>query len=88
MTFKVEWIDDHREPKCPPDPAYPNGKPINIAKPGEPSCQFEVPYPAKRCGVYIATCEQCGLTIGVTTAGRSDDPTRVTIPCGKARKMH
>lgn len=81
MTLRVEWIDKGREPKCQPDPAYPDGKPIDLTAGQEPSCQVELEHPAPRCGVYVIACDQCGRRIGVTTAGRPDDPSTVKIPC-------
>ncbi len=80
---RIEWIDGEREPKIAPDPAYPHGKDINTVPMGMPRCKVDLPYPAKRCGVYIVECEECGVRIGVTTAGRTDDPRSVAIPCKK-----
>lgn len=79
--FRVHWEDSGREPQCEPDPNWPNGKPTGFSIEGEPFCVADLPYPAKRCGVYIVHCTQCGLRVGVTTAGRPDDPTNVTMPC-------
>lgn len=80
MAFKIEWIDRGREPQCEPDPDYPDGKDVPAALPG-PACKTELPYPAKRCGVYIVECSICGVRAGITTAGRPDDPRSVTINC-------
>ena len=85
MTFKIEWIDKHREPTCPAMPEYPNGIDVTFAKPGQKSCKVDVPYPAKRCGMYVIECEECGLRVAATTAGRADDPRSVRIPCEKRR---
>jgi C4-type Zn-finger protein len=41
----------------------------------------ELPYPAKRCGIYLVVCERCGYSAAITTAGRPDDPRKVTLPC-------
>jgi hypothetical protein len=82
--FRIEWIDTGREPQCPPNPAYPDGKDIPSPRHGEPGFRFcvaQLPYPAKRCGVYIVKCLRCGFRIGVTTAGRVDDPKSVEIEC-------
>lgn len=79
--INVEWIDGEREPQCAPDPNYPNGKQLDISVPGEKACGVELPYPAKRCGVYIVKCSVCGMSVGITTAGRPDDPCRARIPC-------
>lgn len=81
-SFKVEWIDHWREPKCAPDPDYPNGKDLDGAKDlGVPTCKTDLPYPAKRCGLYYVECNICGCNAMITTAGRPDDPRSVLIPC-------
>lgn len=80
-NLSVYWIDHNRDPQCAPDPNYPNGKAIDISVPGSPSCAADLPYPARRCGVYVIECRQCGFKIGLTTAGRPDDPRSIRIPC-------
>lgn len=82
--FKVQWIDKGTEPKYVPDPAYPNGKDMDFSN-GKTSCIVNVPYPAKRCGMYVIECIECGLRVAATTAGRPDDPRSVRIPCEKRR---
>jgi hypothetical protein len=79
--MKIEWIDGEREPKVAPNPAYPNGKDMDMSEGAAKSCYTELPYPAKRCGVYVVECETCGLRVGVTTAGRPDDPRSLKIAC-------
>lgn len=81
MSFTIEWEDSGREPQCAADPNYPTGMDIDIARKSLPYCTCLLPYPAKRCGVYIVACQGCGYTVGVTTAGRSDDPKSLTINC-------
>ena len=81
--FQIEWIDHGREPRCPPNPKYPDG--IDIKADGVPAlvarCKADLPYPAKRCGAYIVQCRVCGIRVGFTTAGRPDDPRSVEIAC-------
>lgn len=79
--MKIEWIDSGREPQQSPDPAYPTGKDIDISDGAAKTCFTELPYPAKRCGVYRVQCEECGFVFGITTAGRLDDPRSVKVPC-------
>lgn len=79
--FKISWIDSGRDPTCDPDPQFPHGRVIVMAPPGERSCAINVPYPAPRCGSYLIVCERCGMSVGVTAAGRTDDPRRIIIPC-------
>lgn len=81
MSFKIQWIDRNREPQCPPNPAHPNGIDCDFTNGHEPSCASDLPYPAKRCGVFIVECETCGHRIAITTAGRPDDPRSVRFPC-------
>lgn len=81
QQFSVTWHDHHRAPQCQPDPAFPSGKAVNTAI-GAQVCTVQFPYPARRCGVYVAECRICGYKIGVTTAGRPDDPVSATFDCG------
>jgi hypothetical protein len=81
-SFKIEWIDRGREPKCVPNPAYPNGVDLDTAKMfGTPTCHTKLPYPAKRCGLYYVECNICGSNALITTAGRPDDPRSVDMLC-------
>lgn len=77
--FKIEWLDSGRAPKCKPDPNFPKGKDVVFG--GAADCKVDLPYPAKRCGTYIIECTHCGIRVGVTTAGRPDDPRSAKIPC-------
>lgn len=77
----IEWLDREREPKVAPNPAFPDGVDIPPQYPERPHCKVVLPYPAKRVGVYLITCHDCGLRVGVTTAGRRDDPRSATINC-------
>ena len=79
--FTIEWHDAGREPQCPPDPRYPDGIDIDGIAPGQDACKTDLPYPAKRCGAFIVTCAVCGIRVGITTAGRPDDPRSVRVPC-------
>jgi len=79
--MKVEFFDSGREPRCPPDPAYPEGKDIDASEGAALACSAAIPYPAPRCGVMIVECEKCGLRVGLTVAGRVDDPRSVKLPC-------
>lgn len=82
QQFKVDWIDGGREPSHPPDPNYPDGVDLSVvADPAKRSCKVELPYPAKRCGYYRVECRACGLKVGITTAGRPDDPRSATFHC-------
>jgi hypothetical protein len=82
--FKINWLDSEREPQCPPNPSFPDG--IDIRSPrsgleGFRFCKVALPYPAKRCGAYVIECTRCGFRVGVTTAGRADDPRSVELEC-------
>ena len=80
MALSVEWKDSGREPQCAPNPAYPVGIDVDLSE-GAESCSVALPYPAQRCGVYIVECDKCGKRVGVTTAGRPDDPRSVKVGC-------
>jgi hypothetical protein len=79
-NLRVKWLDHGREPQCAPNPDYPDGKDVDMSD-GRKCCETALPYPAKRCGIYIVRCERCGLTAGITTAGRPDDPRSVKMRC-------
>jgi hypothetical protein len=81
----IRWLDRGREPQCAPNPDYPKGKDIDASDGAAQTCYTELPYPAPRCGAYIVECEKCGIRVGITTAGRPDDPRSVKIAC---RKFH
>lgn len=81
VSFDIEWIDSKREPKNPPNPAYPIGIDLDLSQGAIVTCKSELPYPAKRIGYYIIKCNICGLTTMVTTAGRIDDPRSITLAC-------
>jgi hypothetical protein len=80
-NFKTYWIDRGREPQCKPNPKYPNGIDADISDGAAVTCTADLPYPARRCGIYIVECETCGMRFGVTTAGRPDDPRSVKLAC-------
>lgn len=81
--MKIEWIDHGREPQCTPNSDFPKGKDMDVSHGAEATCTQLLPYPAKRCGLYIVECEKCGLRVGITTAGRPDDPRSVKLACIK-----
>lgn len=81
--FKIEWLDYFREPRSAPDPDYPTGKDVDCSSEGIPNCVAALPYPAKRCGMYMIECTRCGLRVGCTTAGRPDDPRSIRISCNR-----
>lgn len=80
-ALKVEWVDGHREPQCPPRPEFPAGIDLDASFGAAVVCSTDLPYPAKRCGHYVVTCSICGQTIAITTAGRADDPRSLKIAC-------
>ena len=81
MTFRIRWHDNGREPRCAPDPVYPNGIDVDMSGRAEATCKVALDYPARRCGAYTIHCEDCGLFVVVTTAGRPDDPRSVKLGC-------
>ncbi len=68
--------------QCAPDADYPHGKALVVAD-HEPSCMVDIPYPAPECGLFLVTCNVCGLKIAITAAGRPDDPISVVLPCAE-----
>lgn len=81
VAHKVKWRDWKRDPQCAPNPAYPTGIDLDTSGGAERTCTVVLPYPAKRCGVYVIDCPVCGLRYGCTTAGRPDDPKSIKLAC-------
>lgn len=85
MTLSVKWLDRGRDPQCAPDPAYPDGKDVDVSDGAAVTCETALPYPAKRVGIFIVECPTCGYRAAITTAGRPDDPRSAKIPCQAQR---
>lgn len=79
-ALSVTWLSHNRPPRCASNPAYPNGMDVNIS-PDVDGCWVDLPFPAEGCGVWLIVCPICDHHVGVTAAGRPDDPRRVRIPC-------
>jgi hypothetical protein len=47
-NLQIRWLDRGREPKCPPNPLYPNGKPIDCTGGATRFCETALPCPARR----------------------------------------
>lgn len=78
---QIQWAWRSLEPaKCPPNENYPFGKAADISG-GKKSCEVDLTYPAPGVGTWIVACDECGMTVGITAAGRADDPTKVRFPC-------
>jgi hypothetical protein len=75
------WKDAGREPKCAPNPDYPNGIDLDVSDGADKTCVADLPYPAKRIGSYAVECQVCGATAACTTAGRVDDPKSIKLAC-------
>jgi hypothetical protein len=97
-SLRARWLDSGREPQCPPNPDFPNGKPVDCRggtpavwdqdKETIPSCAIDLTHPTPRCGLWYVACDLCGFSAVVTTAGRPDDPSLVIFPCKiEARKQ-
>lgn len=80
-NLAIKWLDSGREPKCAPDPRFPNGVEFDASNGAENSCQTSLPYPAQRCGYYLIECALCKNSVLISTAGRVDDPKHIKIPC-------
>ena len=81
--FKIFWHDSGKEPKCKPNPLYPNGIALDASNGAQKTCTVSLSYPAKRCGYYEIQCQTCGIKTACTTAGRIDDPISMKIACKK-----
>lgn len=83
MTIDVRFIDGGMTATERPNPRFPDGMRVNLAKDLilTKTCSRNLPYPAPRCGMYEVTCRTCGFKAIITVAGRADDPNCVTMPC-------
>ena len=79
--FEIKWHDAGREPQCPSDPAFPDGRDIDASRAGETTCTVELKHPAKRCGYWYVRCTKCDQNIVISTAGRPDDPRSAKFRC-------
>ena len=77
--FKVTFLSRRRMAQCEPNPEFPNGRDIDTKI--RPACKVDIPYPAECVGTWIIYCDECKSTIGVTAAGRPDDPKSIMFPC-------
>lgn len=68
--------------RCTADPRFPNGVTFDLAG-TRLGCVAELTYPAPECGVWHIKCSDCLVAVGVTAAGRADDPRAVIVPCNK-----
>jgi hypothetical protein len=84
--LEVTWHSKNRKAQCPPNPNYPNGMDVDMSH-GAKSCATDLPYPAPECGLWIIECKVCGYRVGVTAAGRPDDPKSVCFACPERSKL-
>jgi hypothetical protein len=77
----VRWFDARQEPRCAPNPAYPDGIDLDCSGGAEVTCLVKLPYPAKRIGLYVVNCDVCNMNAACTTAGRPDDPRSIRLRC-------
>jgi hypothetical protein len=83
-AFEIRWFDRGRPPAQKPDPAYPDGRAVDIRKDRKlAACTTPLPYPTghKNIGTWEVHCLTCGLRVMVTAASRRDDPKSVTVNC-------
>lgn len=76
---QIRFLSHNRKARCAPNPEYPDG--IDIDNGERPACRVELPYPAECCGAWVVDCSTCGVRVGITAAGRPDDPRSVMLPC-------
>lgn len=80
--LKAAFHDTGRKAKNPPQPGFPDGLHIDAAVNAKRKCSIELDYPSIGIGTWEVRCTVCGVSVGLTAAGRADDPRRVTLPCG------
>lgn len=82
-SFKMEWVRTGGAATCAPNPAYPEGVHLRYGPKSEKvrCCTMDLPYPAPGIGYHEVKCRVCGVSARCTTAGRADDPVKLTVPC-------
>lgn len=80
-NLSVTFSGYGRKAKCEPNPDLPYGVAVDATFGVGAGCETDLPYPAPECGVWIIECSVCGHRLGLTAAGRPDDPTKVKVPC-------
>lgn len=80
-NLKATFLSHNRQPRCAPNPAYPEGIDVDLSKGHKVSCMVTLPYPAECCGAWLILCKVCQQNYVVTAAGRPDDPRTVRLPC-------
>lgn len=90
MGLTVEWSGAGRGPQEPSDPLYPHGKDVDVSEGAKAVCETALQCPAPECGLWIVRCDACGVKVGVTAAGRPDDPRSFKMACRTpaARYLH
>lgn len=70
--------------QCCPNENFPNGIELDATSSTDvDTCLVVLPYPASECGVWLVHCKTCGLAVGITAAGRADDPRSIKLPCNQ-----
>jgi len=77
--FTIEWYDSKITSNTVPEQDSP--KNILVYDEHKLFCKISLPYPAKRCGMYVVKCNECGNVVGIPTTGKVDDPCSITINC-------
>jgi hypothetical protein len=91
--LRVEWRERHvrsrREAPAPAaspvQDAYPGGIDVDLAMGGGAHCSAVLPQHPGKPGLYDIRCTRCGLSLALTSGGRSNDPRAVRVPCGWGR---
>ena len=79
--FAVEWHGTGETAQHPANPAYPHGMDVDLSFGAPMTCRMELTYPAEGVGGWLLTCRLCAIRVGVTAAGRADDPRSVVVAC-------
>lgn len=80
MEMDIRFNSHNRKAQCASNPKYPKGIDIDVSQ-GKQACLTQLPYPAPECGIWEVRCPTCGMSVGVTAAGRIDDPRSLKMAC-------
>ncbi len=67
--------------KLVPSPRYPDGSDLDLSEDLAQTCSAKLQPMLRKLGVYEVRCSTCGLSVAIISAGTTDDPRAIRVPC-------